>query len=328
VGTLYVEPMGIPVGLAPRLGLSTVLLSDYHVLPFLGPRPRDSHKGTFGHLFVAAGSPGKAGAALLAAGAAARVGAGWVTVVTDAETRRTLEGRQPEIMVDEVLGSFDGARDKPVALLPALEGFLAKADAWVLGCGLGIDGVRKALLARVLRESRAPVVLDADGLTMLAKEPDLLTTRPAGATTILTPHPGEFQRLEPRAAALGADPTSLAEAFAREHGVVVVLKGATTVVAGPDGRTFLNVTGSPAMATAGSGDVLSGLLGGLLAADQGRHASVEVAAAAVALHGRLGTVLEARLGQRAATAADFAGVLPDVIRDLEDAAAGRRRREG
>lgn len=320
VGTLYVEPIGIPVGLAPRLGLSTVLLSDWHVLPFLAPRPRDSHKGTFGHLFVAAGSPGKAGAALLAAGAASRVGAGWVTVVTDAETRHALEGRQPELMVDEVFGA--------AGLAPGLEGFLAKADAWVLGCGLGIDGVRKALLARVLRESPAPVVLDADGLTMLAREPDLLVTRFKGAATILTPHPGEFQRLEPKAAAQGADTASLAEAFARRHGVVVVLKGATTVIAGPDGRTFLNVTGSPAMATAGSGDVLSGLMGGLLAADQGRHAAVEVAAAAVVLHGRLGTVLEARLGQRATTAADFVTVLPDVMRDLEDAAAGRPRREG
>jgi NAD(P)H-hydrate epimerase len=320
VGTLYVEPIGLPVGLAPRLGLSTVLLSDHHVLPFVGPRPRDSHKGTFGHLFVAAGSPGKAGAALLAGGAGARVGAGLVTVLTDLETRRVLEGRQPELMVDEVLSA--------AGLAPGFERFLAQADAWVLGCGLGVDGVRKALLARLLAESRAPLVIDADALTLLAREPDLLATRPAGAATVLTPHPGEFRRLEPEAALAGADPVALAERFAARHGVVVVLKGATTVVAGPDGRTFLNTTGSPALATAGSGDVLSGLLGGLLAADGGAHAAVEVAAAAVALHGRLGTVLEARLGQRAATAADLAALLPDVLRDFENAAAGRARGEG
>jgi len=327
-GTLFVEPMGIPVGLAPRLGLSTVLLSDAHVLPFVGPRPRDSHKGTFGHLCVAAGSPGKAGAALLAAGAASRVGAGWVSVLTDPDTRRVLEGRQPELMVDEIVGPLDDARGKATGVLPAFEAFVQKADAWVVGCGLGLDGPRKALVARVLADSRAPVVLDADALTILAREPDLLKHRPQGAATILTPHPGELRRLEPAAAAPDADTAALAERWAARHGVVVVLKGATTVVAGPDGRTFVGITGGPAMATAGTGDVLAGMIGGLLAADQGVHAAVEVAAAAVQLHGRLGTVLEARLGQRAVTAADFAAVLPSVLCDFEDAAAGRPRRGG
>ena len=320
VGTLYVEPMGMPVGLAPRLGLASVLLSDHHVLPFAGPRPRDCHKGTFGHVFVVAGSPGKAGAALLAAGAASRVGAGWVSVLTDSETRRSLEGRQPEIMVDEVVGAG--------GVLPAFEGFADKADAWVVGCGLGQDGPRKALVARVLQASRAPVVLDADALTILSREPGLLASRPQGAVTVLTPHPGELRRLDPAAGEADADLAALAERFAALHRVVVVLKGATTVVAGPDGRTFFGVTGSPALATAGTGDVLSGIIGGLLAADQGVHAAVEVAAAAVQLHGRVGTLLEARLGQRGVTAADVAAVLPEVLRDFEDAAASRPRREG
>jgi NAD(P)H-hydrate epimerase len=300
VGRLFVEPMGIPAGLAPRLKARGRLLSDRDVAPFFGPRAPDSHKKDHGHLFVAAGSPGKAGAALLACTAAARVGAGLVTLLTDDQTRCSLQGLRPDLMV-ETLGREERSR----------------ADAWVAGCGMGTDAAAQAFLEGLLAEAQAPVVLDADALTLLARHPALLGQSAARVPLVLTPHPAEMRRFPSLPEALAEDPVAALRQFATGHGVTVLLKGATTLVAAPDGRVWFNVVGSPAMATAGSGDVLAGLIGGMLVQDKGRHLAAEVTAAAVTLHGRLGERLEAEFGQRGATAADYERVLPEVVRAFE-----------
>lgn len=322
VGRLRVEGIGIPVGLAPRVGLQSEVLSDGAFLRLLGPRPDDAYKQSFGHVFIAAGSRGKAGAALLAGRGAARTGAGLVTILSDPETATSLAGRYPDLMVSGAIGGAPSETFDPEAVISdALE----RADVWVIGCGFGIGDERRALLRRVLEAARVPVVLDADALAMVAEEPSLLDYV-EGRPLILTPHPGELRRFAAFKGGLDAeaDPVESLRRFATSHRLTLVAKGATTLIAASDGRVFFNVSGSPAMATAGSGDVLAGVTGALAAADRARVLDpAEIAAGAVALHARAGESLEARFGLRAATASDYDEALTEVLGRAERVLADR-----
>lgn len=244
------------------------------IRPLLRRRKKFDHKGMFGHALIIAGSLGKTGAATLAAGAALRTGAGLVTVHAPVASVVPLQSSLPEAMV-----SPDQGTDHLTGL-PELERF----DAIAVGPGLGTDPDTAEALRSLLTSARCPLVIDADALNLIAADSELLPLIPQGS--VLTPHPGEFRRLT------GCDCSDFARlekqaSLARELNCVVVLKGAYTSVALPDGSIHFNSSGNPGMATGGSGDVLTGMITALLS--QGLTPP-EAALAGVYLHGVAGDV--------------------------------------
>jgi len=290
-------------------------------VPTLPPRPRDAHKGTFGRVLVVAGSVGMSGAAALAGSAALRGGAGIVQVAVPEPILTTVAAHQPCYLTSPLPADEHGrlSHAAVAALLPLVE----SASSVVVGPGLGASDDVAGLVRELLGQARLPLVLDADALNSLAGTGWLEQHR---GPRILTPHPGEFARLiGSTTQAVQADRQGLAVSFAREHGGVLLLKGAGTVVT--DGsRVYVNTTGNPGMATGGSGDVLSGLLGALLAS--GRMPPFEVAVLGAFLHGRAGDLACADKGETSLIATDLLDRLPDAFRSLDGAgASGERGRE-
>ncbi|MBX3465140.1 MAG: NAD(P)H-hydrate dehydratase [Planctomycetes bacterium] len=261
----------------------------------LPPRPRAGHKGTFGTVLVVAGSHGMLGAAVLAATAALRGGAGLV-----------------QVCVPRALQPF-AAVAQPCATTiartpPALRAAVAAAQAIVVGPGLGATAATRALVRAVLRTSRAPVVLDADALNVLAP---LRRPLVAAAPVVLTPHPGEAARLlATTSAAVQADRRATLQALVARSGAVVVLKGEGTLV-GAAASWYRNRTGNPGLATGGSGDVLAGLLGALLA--QGLP-PFRAACLAVFAHGKAADRLRRRTGEAGLIASDLPLAIAEVLR--------------
>jgi ADP-dependent NAD(P)H-hydrate dehydratase / NAD(P)H-hydrate epimerase len=278
-------------------------------------RPRDRHKGTFGHVLVIAGSRGKTGAALLATGAAGRAGAGLVTLAVAAGLQPILEGHVSESMTAALPEAGDG-----VAALAdgrEVDGLLDARQAVVCGPGLGLAEPTRTLVAHVVRRCRAPLVLDADGLNAVAGT-GLLGER--GGPTIVTPHPGEMARLmETDTRAVQADRLGVTRSLAERAQVVVVLKGARTIIAAPDGTTAICPTGNPGMASGGTGHVLAALLGGLLA--QGL-APFDAVVLGVFAHGAAGDAVAARRGEMGLLAGDLIDELPPTFVRLHAAARG------
>jgi NAD(P)H-hydrate epimerase len=324
-GDLTVVDIGIPEAAVAAVGPRSLLLEAGEVGRLVARRPRDAHKGTFGHVLLIAGSRGKTGAALLATGAAGRAGAGLVTLAVAAAIQPVLEGHVRESMTAALPDAGNG-----VAALGDgrdVDALLEGRAAVVCGPGLGLADETRALVAHVIARCRAPLVLDADGLNAVAGT-GLLAER--GGPTIVTPHPGEMARLmETDTRAVQADRLGMARALAQRQGVVVVLKGARTIVADPDGRAAICPTGNPGMASGGTGDVLAGLLGGLLA--QGL-APFDAAVLGVFAHGAAGDAVAARRGEMGLVAGDLIEELPPTFVRLAagarapDSAPGRRSR--
>ncbi|MDI4647289.1 NAD(P)H-hydrate dehydratase [Cohnella hashimotonis] len=289
-GEVVVRRIGIPAGEAERAGVNTYLLNADSLQAKLGlsfplPRTEDSHKGTYGHVLVAAGSALMSGAGLLSARAALRAGSGLVSWAQPAAAAPGLRGFAPEIMLRAVQdeGTGEWRQVKPERLAEAASG----ADALVIGPGMGRWEGDGAWLRSLLERVQAPVLVDADALNMIADacaQPGAWPQR--NAPTVITPHPGEMARLAGLTVPqTQRDRIGLARDYAARHGVTVVLKGARTVVASPDGRAFVNTTGNPGMATGGAGDALAGIIGSLLG--QGLNA-LEAAAYGVYWHGLAG----------------------------------------
>jgi NAD(P)H-hydrate epimerase len=272
----------------------------------LPSRPLGAHKGTFGHVLVVAGSPGKTGAACLSAEGAVRGGAGLVTAVAPAALHAILEEKLTEAMTLAVgEGADDHFREEHAAVL---ESEAAARDALVVGPGLGTRPETVRLVERLLAATRAPTVVDADGLNAFEGRPEALR---GPGPRLLTPHPGEMARLVGRSTGeVQADRVGAARALSRRAGAVVVLKGARSVISTPEGDVWVNPTGGPGLASGGSGDVLSGLLGALLAQ---QRAPVDSAVAGTYLHGLAGE----RLGRVGATALEVAATLRRVWAELE-----------
>jgi NAD(P)H-hydrate epimerase len=276
----------------------------------LPPRPRLAHKGTFGHALVVAGSRGKLGAGLLAAEGAARAGAGLTTLAVPASLQPQAEGRVPEVMTagvaDDGSGTMAAPDDAEMARL------IRGRAAVVCGPGLGEGAGPRAVVGALLDAVAVPLVLDADGLNAVAGTP-LLQGRTA--PTVLTPHPGEMARLVGATTDdVQADRLGVARSFAAANGVVVVLKGAGTIIAAPDGRCALSSSGNPGLASGGSGDVLAGVIGGLLA--QGLP-PFEAATFAVFVHGRAADAIASRRGEVGLLARDLLAELPLAIAALQ-----------
>lgn len=302
-GELVVVEIGILQTLLDELAVG-ILLDAGEVRRFLPARPATGHKGTFGHLLLVAGSCGKSGAAVLAAEAAQRTGAGLVTVAAPRTLQTTLAIKLTEAMtvpLDEVDGELAEAAFAQLAHLWPGKNVLA------LGPGLGRSAETGALVRRVVSECPLPLVLDADAIFALAGHDDVLARRPVG-TTVLTPHPGEMAHLLGcTTTEIEADRVGTARRFAEKHGVLLVLKGARTIIAAPDGGILINPTGHAGMATGGMGDLLTGIIAALLS--QGAP-PLAAAAAGVWLHGRSGDRLRPRFGDAGLLASDLLAEIP------------------
>ncbi|MBR6950700.1 MAG: NAD(P)H-hydrate dehydratase [Oscillospiraceae bacterium] len=265
-----------------------------------------AHKGSFGRDLILAGSIGYTGAPVMAAEAALRTGAGLVYLGVPDPIYSIVAIKCTEVMPQPVPCDDDGiigwkAKDY-------LRGMLRTCQCVLAGPGLGRGYELTSLIELLIRESEIPVVLDADALNAIASDPSVL--KEAKAPVIITPHPGEFARLG-GSAEHGRLAGALA--FAREYGCIVVLKGHRTVTALPDGRAFLNTTGGPAMAKAGSGDVLAGMIAALLG--QGLD-PWRAAVTAVWLHGRAGDLCAEALGEYSVTASDLISAIPPAMKTL------------
>ena len=255
-------------------------------------RDKNSHKGSFGTLLAAVGSYGMAGAAMISGRAALKSGVGIVKIASAKENYTALTVYCPEAIQIPLSGDdTDGE-----TLLNALGG----AKALLIGCGMGQSERAAENIALLLEKTTVPTLLDADGINNIASRISIL--KKVKVPLVLTPHPGEMARLTGKTVAeIESDRFGIAKAFAREYGVWLCLKGANTVVAAPDGRLFVNVTGNPGMAKGGSGDMLAGLMAGLLAYNEPEKAILS----AVWLHSLAGDKARDRLGERAMTVSDM-----------------------
>jgi hydroxyethylthiazole kinase-like uncharacterized protein yjeF len=310
VGELVVAPIGIPPSLFDRPELRLELVEEAAVRPYFARRKRDAHKGSFGHLLVFAGSVGKSGAAALAGRAGLRMGAGLVTVATAAGVLPSIARTMAELMTEPLAETPE--RTIAAASLPRAVALLKGKNAVLVGPGLSTNGSTVEFVQGLLPKIKAPCVIDADGLNIVALKPDALGRLMGPA--VLTPHPGEFARLTGRTNdEVVRHRLELAPEFASKHGVVLVLKGYRTLVAAPDGRVFVNPTGNPGMATGGTGDVLSGMIAAQLAQ---KINVLDAAVSAVFAHGLAGDVAADRLGERSLVAGDIIKYLPPALKAL------------
>ncbi len=310
-GRLEVVDIGIPLAGRPKLETDTRLVDAAEASGWLPQRPLAGHKGSFGHLLLLAGSPGKTGAAALAGEAAVRGGCGLVTVAVPAAVHDILEIKLTEAMTCP-LADQDGFLS--TAAQGEISELLKDKQALAVGPGLGQSAGLRELLRWLLRNCSLPMVIDADGLNLLAGQLEPLQQR-TGPPVILTPHPGEMARLCGFSVAeIEANRYQVAFNFAAEHGVVLLLKGARTVIAAPDGRVAINSSGNSGLASGGSGDVLTGLIGALLA--QGLE-PFTAAALSAWLHGRAAELVAVGLGVAGMAASDLLCQLPVARRELQ-----------
>ncbi len=246
VGKYSVVDIGLHPQALQNFSSAYFLTEEEDVRSILRPRAKFSHKGTYGHALLIAGSYGKMGAAVLAAKACLRSGCGLLSTHIPSEGYDIMQVSVPEAMVERNAGEM----------------ILSRYTAAGIGPGLGTDNQAKHILSGLLKNGRIPVIIDADALNIISESPEMLRQVPEG--TILTPHPGEFDRLTGNSPS-GYERLQKQLEFAQKYKITVVLKGANTSVAFPDGRCYFNPTGNPGMATAGSGDVLTGIILSLLA---------------------------------------------------------------
>jgi NAD(P)H-hydrate epimerase len=297
MGELVIAPIGTDPHVCEddetiRLGWIT----PEFIAPLFAPRKPDANKGSYGHALIAAGSPGKPGAAAMAGMAALRAGAGLVTVAAPESVVGTIAAMCPEIMTERLV------RIKELA---------ATRTVTAVGPGIGTSDETRSLVLEAFAGLDKALIVDADGLNCLAGAP----WKGGTALRVLTPHPGEMSRLAQKSVAeIQKDRIAAAGDLARERNVCVVLKGEATVIAWPDGETWINPTGTPAMATGGTGDVLTGMLAGLVAQFPGD--ARRAVAGAVYLHGRAGELAARQLGEQPVIATDLLRHFPEGIRGI------------
>ena len=307
-GRVQVVDIGIPATVERPAGVE--MLDRAWVKRQLPRRPADANKGTFGRVLVFAGSERYVGAASLAAAAAYRGGAGLVSVAASRAIQPMIAAR----LAEATFLLFAEWADAPAMIAEVAPEY----DALLVGCGLSMDAAEavRALLADLGDHGLRGVVLDADALNALAPQPDWWTLLPARA--VLTPHPGEMARLSGRTVAeIQANRLPIARAAAEQWGAVIVLKGANTVIAAPDGQAWLAPFANPLLATAGTGDVLAGVISGLLS--QGVEPAL-AAACGVYLHGMAGDALRADIGPAGALASDLLIEIPRAVKALVEPA--------
>ncbi|HEX3071516.1 MAG TPA: NAD(P)H-hydrate dehydratase [Thermoanaerobaculia bacterium] len=298
-GEVIVADISIPTAAIEDENVTLALTTPSDVRPHFAPRVAATHKGTYGHVAIIAGSPGRSGAAVLAARGAIRSGAGLVTVVTDAETARLVNAGSIESMTH--------AGDDVIA-------FAKNKDAVLIGPGLADDKASYTRVRDLVAAIERPLVIDASALN--AFELRASDINPSRHPRVLTPHPGELARLLGRTASeVNANRIDVAREAARLTGCVVVLKGFQSLIAEPDGHVNVNPTGNPGMATGGMGDVLGGIIAALLARGIDPF---NAAIAAVYVHGFTGDMLKEEMGDTGLAAADLAERIPLAIKRLSE----------
>jgi len=318
VGEWVVRQIGTPseaLESDPDLLLNLACREDFAWLA--RPRKPDSHKGSYGHVLILAGSVGKTGAAALAAKAALRAGAGLVTVATAESALPTVASLGMEYMTEPLPQTEAGTISLRALDYGRLDKLLDGKSVLAIGPGIGTVPETAELVRTLVNGRRLPVVLDADGLNAFDGRMDQFQSGGDLADAILTPHPGELSRLVGvNTAEIQAHRLESARDFARKHQVNLVLKGFRTLTAAPDGKVWVNPTGNPGMATGGTGDVLTGITAGLVA--QYRQSPIsEVAAAAVFLHGLAGDLAAKETGQASLIAGDLIEALPKAYRAVK-----------
>lgn len=310
-GKLHVADISIPAFLLTADHLKRHLLDLELVGSWFTPRPPAAHKGDCGRVLVVAGAKGMIGAACLAAEGAARAGAGLVTLAVPEGLQKLAAAKLTEVMTAGLPATPQQTfSHEAVAEVLALA---ERADVLALGPGITTHPDTAAFVRNLLPSLSVPCILDADGLNCLAGSPEIF--RSVSVPLVITPHPGELARLTGKSIAqIQENRVAAAEKAAFDWRVVVLLKGAATVIASPEGTVYINPTGNPGMASGGSGDVLTGVIAGLVA--QGLD-TLSGAAAGAFLHGRAGDLAAKQKGIRGLLARDLLACLPEAIREVE-----------
>jgi len=308
-GEIYVADITTPNFLEDDIPYE--LLSNESVDYLLAPRYEDTHKGTYGHLFILAGSPGKSGAASLAALGAQRSGTGLVTVGIPKSLNPIMEQKTTEAMT-EPLPETDIETLGTISIKRALEIMENRKSALAIGPGISTTEETREFLYEIIRNSNLPMLIDADALTLVAENPKIL--KEAKAPIVLTPHPGEMSKLAGISTEEVQDNrVGVSLDFSAKYNVFLVLKGARSIVSTPKGEIFINTTGNAGMASGGMGDVLTGIIGGFLAQ---RLDPVDACKLGVFAHGLAGDLVAQENGEAGMIARDVANILPKAISQI------------
>jgi ADP-dependent NAD(P)H-hydrate dehydratase / NAD(P)H-hydrate epimerase len=316
VGALEVADIGSPAGLVEEIGhgpLRWVEPQEFAQLPLV--RTIDSHKGLYGHALIVAGSLGKTGAAVMAAYAALRAGAGLVTVATPDLVLPIVASAHPEIMTEPLAATPDGTAAMQNLARGRFESIAENKDVLALGPGLGLNTETQDFIRNLVLQTELPLILDADGLNAFAGNADLLQNRRTKFLAI-TPHPGEMGRLLLRSTNdVQQDRVKTAQDAARRWNAHVILKGSHTIIASPDGQIFVNTSGNPGLAKGGSGDILTGVLAALTA--QFKTADwTRILALGVYLHGKAAEFATKNTDESGLLASEVASAFPHARHKL------------
>lgn len=312
VGTLHVVDIGVPAGVAEKVGVCDNVLTAPEAAALLPERPANGHKGTFGKVLVVAGSVGYTGAAALASSAVLRAGAGLAFLGVPSSLNDVMEAKLSEVITRPLPET--ASRSLAAEAVPAVRSMLDSADSLAIGPGLSTDPDTQAFVSSVVSEVAVPCVIDADALSALT--PTAIGERSGGAPVVLTPHPGEMGRLIGRSPEeVQANRDRVAREVAKSSGATVLLKGSPTVIADPDGELFVNPTGSSALASGGTGDVLTGIISTFLAQGLG---ATEAAALGAYVHGLAGEFAAESLGEAGVIASDVLDHIPFAMRELAE----------
>lgn len=324
-GRLFVENIGFPAELLNSDNLRVELPEKDNLSALVPEREKNSYKGNYGHVLLVAGSKGKTGAAIIAAKACLRAGAGLVTIGVPESLAGIFQARVTEEMTLVLPDRGDGTLSKKA--LDGIFGYLEKtAGILAIGPGIGVSSDTQKIMERLILCSNSPIIIDADGLNSLKGNTKIF--RKAKAPVILTPHPGEMARLIKRRSKkeqcetinsgllteIEKDRINTAVSFAKETGTFLVLKGVPTIIASPEGRSFINSTGNPGMSTAGTGDVLTGIIAGLLG--QGLT-PLNAGILGVYMHGLAGDIAASEKGEHSLIASDIIGSIPAAFKMLK-----------
>jgi NAD(P)H-hydrate epimerase len=308
VGKLKLVDIGLPKKLVEEERIQTYLLENDEIRGWLStPRRPDTHKGDYGHLLVIAGSVGKTGAAAMTCETALRIGAGLVTLAIPKSLNAIMEVKLTEVMTEPLPET-----PKQTLSLRAFSSILRLCEnkkAVIIGPGIGTFKETQSLILKLIKTLNLPIILDADGLTALATQPKTLPT--TNRSLILTPHPGEMAKLiRSTPKDVQEDRISISRNFAQSHHVHLVLKGHRSLIATPKGEVFINPTGNPGMASGGTGDVLTGMIGGLICQGFDILQSLQMA---VYLHGLAGDEMAQELGEKSLIARDIIEKIPALL---------------
>lgn len=323
-GRLFIEDIGFPERLLSGDRLKVGLISKEIASCLMPPRPRCSHKGDYGHILIIAGSKGKTGAALMAAKACLKSGAGLVTVAVPESLIDIFQNRVTEEMTLPLPDDGKGMLSSK-AIDEILNFAAQKIDVIAIGPGMGVSHDTEKIMNELIQKSTVPMVVDADGINSIGNSRLKIQSlkeilRKAKAPIVLTPHPGEMARLlnqkseeKELRVKIEKDRINTALSFSKETGTYLVLKGVPTIIAEPGGNAFINTTGNPGMATAGSGDVLTGVIASLLGQDLSPMAASMLG---VYIHGLAGDIAAKVRGEHSLIASDIIDFLPDAFLKL------------